>query len=125
MDKVSLERVASTVASMSVEAARRRTQKRKKRAKPAKRKPRVETTSAPVEEADMTAPVTEYSCQVELSLSADFEGTIDKQRLIRKLRTELSASIRAAMAIVARDFGMRSTGVDVRPVRVECAVNDQ
>lgn len=124
-----LSEAAIRVASSSVEAARRSRSRRKK--KPAKggRKTLRETrpdnrAPAPILEADLTAPVTEYSCQIELSVSADFEGQVEKQRLIKKLKAELTASLRAGMGIVARDLGMQSTGVEVRPVRVECAVSD-
>lgn len=120
-----LSGAALRVASSSVEAARR--SKRKKPAKGGRktmRETRPDRRPAPLFEADMTAPVTEYSCQIELSMSADFEGQIEKQRLIKKLKAELTASLRAAMGIVARDFGLQSTGVEVRPIRVECAVSD-
>lgn len=73
----------------------------------------------------MLRPVTEYSCRMDLSISADFEGKIPKDRLVKKLKAEMTAAVKAAMSIVARDFGLESTGVNVKPVRVECAMNDQ
>jgi len=113
-----LSQAALQVAFSSVEAARRS----KRRKKP--RKTRDDRSSVSLLEEDMTDPVTEYSCQIELSVSTDFEGRVEKQRLIRKLKAEITASLRAGMEIVARDLGMQSTGVEVRPVRVECAVSD-
>jgi len=127
-----LSAAALRVASSSVEAARRSRGRKGRKKKPAKggrktlreTRPSKSRAQAPIFETDMTAPVTEYSCQIELAVSADFEGQVEKQRLIKKLKAELTASLRAAMGIAARDLGLQSTSVEVRPVRVECAVSD-
>lgn len=132
--KMDLNLAASRVASHSVEARRRNNSKKKTRSKgKPKRKTKtkskrqeveIQTSQAPIIEDDMLRSTTEYSCRMDLSISADFEGHIPKDRLIRKLKAEITASVRAAMGIVARDFGLDSTGVNIQPVRVECAMND-
>lgn len=134
--KMDLSLAASRVASHSVEARRRNNSKKKTRGKPKRktktksksrsRKPEVEiqTSQDSIIEDDMLRSTTEYSCRMDLSISADFEGHIPKDRLIRKLKAEVTASIKAAMSIVARDFGLDSTGINIQPVRVECAMND-
>lgn len=74
---------------------------------------------------DILIPPIEHSCQIELALSVNFEGDIEKKRLMNKLKNELSASIRAAITIVSRDFSLKAKEVEVRPVKVECAVHDE
>lgn len=133
---IDLSEAAMRVASHSVEARRQSRRSKKPKAKPKKRiknkvrsKPaesRVRTrTSQPLLDDDMLRSTTEYSCRMDLSISADFEGQISKDKLIKKLKAEMTAAIKAAMGIVARDFGLESTGVRVQPVRVDCAMNDQ
>lgn len=102
-----LARVASRIA------------RRKKRIKPP---PRV---SKPIVTQDMLVPSTEYSCQVDMNLTADFEGAVSKQKLLKKLRTELIASIKAGVSTTALEFGLEATGIHVKPIRVECAVNSE
>jgi hypothetical protein len=80
--------------------------------------------SKPIKTKDMLIPSTEYSCQVELSLTADFEGSVPKQKLLKKLRTELVAAIKEGVTTTAREFRLTSGGVHVQPIRIECAVND-
>ena len=131
---VDLAGAAARVASHSVEARRRSRSKRGKKPK-ARGKTRARPKRDPAETAvrtsqpsfgdDMLRLTTEYSCRMDLSISADFEGQIPKDKLIRKLKAEMTAAVKAAMGIVARDFGLESTGVRVQPVRVECAMNDQ
>jgi len=134
--------MAIRVAAHSVEARKRARSKKRKKGKGkskgrSKRETQVrqpmselrererERTSRPLADDDMLRPTTEYSCRLEFSVSADFEGQVPKDRLVRKLKAEMTASVRAAMGIVARDFGLESTGVQVQPVRVEVAMNDQ
>lgn len=132
--------MAIRVAAHSVEARKRARSKKRKKGKGrskgrSKRETQVrqpmselrkqERTSRPIADDDMLRPTTEYSCRLELSVSADFEGRVPKDRLVKKLKAEMTAAVRAAMGIVARDFGLESTGVQVQPVRVEVAMNDQ
>lgn len=108
-----LHRIASKV----VEA-----RKRKPRKKP------VAQPAAPVRprsRPEVLTPQTEFSCKVDLSLTADFEGDVAKKDLIKKVKAELVNSIKAGMTAVCKDLGMECTNVLVQPIQVECAVNDQ
>lgn len=109
---------------------------KKKTSKPKKNSLKKKRTSRPKErvlfdpdqvsvdiEEDMLRPLVEYSCRMELSLSVDFEGQVPKDRLIKKLKSEMMASIKAAVNIVSRDFSLETTGVKVQPIKLECAVN--
>lgn len=74
---------------------------------------------------DVLVPSTEYSCRMEVSFSADFEGDVAQRDLVKKVKTEVMAAMKSAMKQVARDLGLTSTGLTVQPLQVECAVNDQ
>jgi hypothetical protein len=101
--------LAGRVAGRSIEAAR---------------KPRrLRRTSKPRKE--MLSPSTEFSCQVDISLSADFEGSVAESALKKKLKNELVAAIKAGIVSTARGFNLQATGVLVKPLRIDCAVNDQ
>ncbi len=63
--------------------------------------------------------ISEHICKIELELSVNFKGDVDDKRLISKIKSELTASISAAMNIVARDFDLKPTNLEVKPVRVE------
>lgn len=69
-------------------------------------------------------PETEYSVNVDLSLSADFEGTTSKNKLLKKFQSELFAAIKESVATTARELGLQSTGVMVKPIEVGVAVTD-
>ncbi|HED05688.1 MAG TPA: hypothetical protein ENI61_03280 [Ignavibacteria bacterium] len=64
--------------------------------------------------------VSEHICNIELELSVNFKGDVDKKQLISKLKSELSASISASMNIVARDLNLKPINLEVKPVLVEC-----
>ncbi len=72
----------------------------------------------------MLRPETEYSVNVELSLTADFEGSSSKNKLLKKLQSELTAAIKEAVATTSRELGLRSTGVVLKPIEVGVAVTD-
>ncbi len=117
-----IKSVASRVAAVSVEAARR---KRQKRSKPAKKRPattkRRSLDSTP---DDMLRSETEYSCRVELSITASFEGRTDKHKLLKKVKLELLNAIKSGITTVARETNLASTGVSVQPLKMEIDVND-
>lgn len=106
----------SRIASRVVEA-----RKKKSRKTPKILKNPVETVSSPSE--SVLEPSTEYSCRMEISLSADFEGDVVKKDLIKKLKSEVIASIKSGMEQVSRDLGIRGTGVVIKPLQVECVAN--
>ena len=96
------------------------------RRKPAREPRRVaepEVRTAPPE--NILKPATEYSCSMEISLSVDFEGDVAKTSLIKKMKSEIIASLKTGMEQVAKDLGIRGTGAVIQPLKVECAVNDQ
>jgi len=107
--------LAERIASVSVEAARR-----KKDTKNTKKPKRV---SKP--KADFTTPRTEYSAHIDLSITVDFEGNAAKEALEKKIQSELIAAIQNGMTIVAEEFDLQSTVARVKAVNMELAVNDQ
>jgi len=64
----------------------------------------------------------QFACRVEIDLVADFEGEGSKSALLKKLKAEISASLKAAMGITARDLRLELKQVTVRPVSLDCAV---
>lgn len=134
---LSLESIALRVASVSVEAARGRSRKKRKkvpskgktttRRKTTKRskKPVKRTTrSVPSVSEDVLADSPEYACRIELDITAAFEGKTNKAKLIRKLKAELVNSVETSIGLVARELNLASNGVKVRPLRLECDVLD-
>lgn len=73
---------------------------------------------------DITNSGTEYSCRIELSMIATFEGSVSREILVKKLQSELKNSIQAGMQSVSNDLGLSSTEVQVRPMVLECAIVD-
>ena len=107
----------SRIAARVVEARKRK--KPRRVAEPAA------PVAAPSPPENVLRPATEYSCRMEISLSADFEGDVSKKDLIKKLKSEVIASIKLGMEQVAKDLRVQGTGIVVKPLQVECAVNDQ
>ena len=66
----------------------------------------------------------EFACRVEIDLVADFEGEGSKAKLLKKLKTEISAALNSAMEITARDLRLDLKKVTVRPVSLDCAVTE-
>jgi hypothetical protein len=75
-------------------------------------------------EPDILSPKTEYSIQLDLSLTADFEGSTDRQGLVKKFKDELVAAIKSSMSITARELNLTATGARVQPINIECVVNE-
>lgn len=100
----------------------------RKKAKPSKSKKPVRgakpRAKAPPIPDDVTMPVTEYSCQMEFAITADFEGSVDRASLLAKLKREVVSSIEAGVKSAARAYGLQPTAVKVRPLRLDCAVSD-
>lgn len=95
--------IASRLASVNVEAARRKTRSRKKsRSKSALAKP------------------TEWACRAELSVEVDFEGDTAKAALVRKLKTEIAAMVESAVKITARDLKLKPSDVRIRVSSLDC-----
>ena len=103
-------RIASQVASLNVEAARKKTRSKKKA-------PKVKAKSKSV-----LAPPTEWACRMELSVEVDFEGETSKAALVKKLKSEVSAMLESAVKITARDLKLKPSDVRVRPTSVDCVI---
>lgn len=107
--------LAARIASVSIEAAR----KRKKDVEKPKRK------RVPKPKIDFTTPKTEYSAHIDLAIDVDFEGDAPKEALKKKIQNELISAIENGLTIVAEEFGLQSTTARVKPIKMELAVNDQ
>lgn len=100
---VDIASIASRLASVNVEAARRKTRSKKKsRSKSALAKP------------------TEWACRAELSVEVDFEGDTAKAALVRKLKTEIAAMVESAVKITARDLKLKPSDVRIRVNSLDC-----
>jgi len=127
--------IAMRVASGTM-AARKKSKKSKKSRKTKKTKPRTSKPVKPVEpelpeeieeEEESTdsilKPKTEYSCQLQISIIADFEGEVDQSKLKKKLKTETINAVKAGVATTAREYNLEATQITVQPINIECAVN--
>lgn len=113
--------MATRVAARSVTARRRKKPSRgRKRAAPRRdMADALETVSE-----DVLAESPEYACRIELDISASFEGTVDKGALIRKIKASILTAVKSSMTEVAREMNLRSGGVRVRPLKLECDLLD-
>jgi len=67
----------------------------------------------------------EYSVQTEITLSANFEGKVSKPTLIKKLKSEIMASLESAVKITARELRLESTGLTLKPVRIDVGIRSR
>jgi len=109
---VDLNRIATSVGSVSVEAARRKTRTKKKAPK----------VSKPGKSKSVVRAPTEWACRVELSVEVDFEGDAAKNALVKKLKTEITAAMETAVKMTARDLRLKPSDVRVRPTALDCVV---
>jgi len=65
---------------------------------------------------------TKYSVQVNISISAEFEGNVSKPTLIKKIKSEVMASLEGAMNIVTRELRVQSNGVTIKPIKFDVKV---
>ena len=70
-------------------------------------------------------PNTEYSARVELSFSADFEGTVAKDILVKKIEDEIISALESSVKIISRELQLHPGQVLVKPFRIDVAMNDQ
>lgn len=116
---INFRQMALRLASFQQEAGRK-----KKPRKPKLRPRRVSQPKMPHPKKDpILAPGTEYSCQADISFSADFEGNVSKGQLTKKLRQEIISAIKESVSVVAREFQIQATGILVKPLKVECVIN--
>lgn len=114
--------LATRVASTSVTAAKRGKKRSKGRKRAAPRRDFADALETVSEDVLSSGP--EYACRIELDISAAFEGAASKPALVRKIKSSLLSAVKAAMTDVARSMNLRSGGVQVRPLRLECDLND-
>lgn len=117
-----LRSTASRVASASVTAGKRGKKRSKGKKRAAPRRDVADALSTVSEDVLSSGP--EYACRIELDISATFEGTASKDALIRKIKSSLLAAVKASVTDVARSMNLKSGGVQVRPLRLECDVLD-
>jgi hypothetical protein len=109
---VDFSRIASQVASLNVEAARKKTRSKKKAPK----------AKAKAKSKSVLAPPTEWACRMELSVEVEFEGETSKSALVKKLKSEVSAMLESAVKITARDLKLKPSDVRVRPTSFDCVI---
>jgi hypothetical protein len=59
-----------------------------------------------------------------IQLILNFEGQAEKQKLLKKLRNELISAIQTGVGITANEFDLGVTGVYVKPISIQCDIND-
>lgn len=118
--------LAARVAGINAEAARKKkvVKRRPKPVTPAPA-PRSARPTKGLIEGDVLEAEVEYACRIELDLTATFEGHAEREKLLKKVKAEIVSAIKSGMTTVARDLNLSQTGVTVRPIRMECAVNDE
>lgn len=75
-------------------------------------------------EEDVLKESPELACRIELDITANFEGDASKDEVLSQIRQQLLSSVKSGITSVARDLNLRSSGVTVRPLRMECDIND-
>ena len=138
---MNLEEIAVRVAAENITAARRKKKTKKTVSRPSKKamrrkspqekntkKKSPKNTAKPsrreVERQDITRPKTEYSANMDITLSVDFEGNVAKQALIAKLKSEVVAAIESGVTSVARSFDLEPSNLRIKPLKVDFVVND-
>lgn len=117
-----LRTTAARVASVSVTAGKRGKKRSKGKKRAAPRRDIADALETVSDDVLSSGP--EYACRIELDISTSFEGTASKDALIRKIKSSLLSAVKASMTDVARSMNLKSGGVQVRPLRLECDVND-
>jgi hypothetical protein len=102
---VDFDSLASRLASVNVEAARRKTRTKRKK-----------------KEKSVVQTPTEWACRVEMSVEVSFEGDTAKAALVKKLKSEIAAMVESAVKITARDLKLEPSNVRIRPTAIDCVV---
>ena len=118
-----LTNIATRVAATH-EAGRRKKSRKKKKTVRSKKKRALTPDRLPEVDSDVLQAEPEYACHIELDITANFEGRVEKKALIQKIKAELLTAIKGSMTTVSRELNLSSRGVTVRPLRLECDVND-
>ena len=78
-----------------------------------------------VEDPDILLPITEYSIQIDLSISANFEGKTTKKDLVKRFKEELISAIRSSMSLTASALDLNPIGARVTPIKIQFEVNEE
>lgn len=122
---LSILKIAGAIASVDVQAARKKPKKKGSKKKVSKKPSR--RTSRPRKEIhmnDMSIPSTEYSVHMDLTLSVEFEGNVEKPVLITKLKQEIVSSIESGITSAARSLDLSANNLRVKPLKVDLVIND-
>ena len=90
-----------------------------------------EPTEEPLEEGldvddpSFLSPVTEYSVQIDLSITADFEGQTTQTDLVKKFKEEMVNAVRNGMALTASGLGLTAVGARVKPIDIQCEISEE
>jgi hypothetical protein len=75
-------------------------------------------------ESDGLSIPTEYSCRMQIDMTATFEGTVSKADLIGKIKEHLKTALKSGMQKAAGEMSLQSTDVKVMPIQMDVAVLD-
>ena len=64
-------------------------------------------------------PGTESSVMMDITFSADFEGTVSKDVLTKKFEDEVMAALESSIKIISRELRIHPTQVRVKPLQIE------
>jgi hypothetical protein len=78
-----------------------------------------------VDDPSFLSPVTEYSVQIDLSITADFEGKTTQTDLVKKFKEEMINAIRNGMALTASGLGLTAVRAKVKPIDIQCEINEE
>ena len=73
---------------------------------------------------DISIPQVEYAVSMDVTLSVNFEGKADKSALLEKLKQEVITAIETGVSTTARSFDLAASDLRVKPLRVDCVIND-
>jgi len=62
---------------------------------------------------------------MEIAFSADFEGKVAKDILVKKFEQEVMSALESSVKIISRELHLKPGRVLVKPLRIEVAMNDQ
>lgn len=121
--------IAARIARVSILGRKRKPEvKPEKEKKTSKRRKTSKPVAIPEVQSDPLNTGTEYSFMVSLAFSADFEGggqSVSEGQLKEKLKAEVALALKTAVKVTANDYGIRALNVNVSPVTISSAMNDE
>lgn len=128
----SLLKIAGNIASVDIRVAKKGPSKKKapkrkvSKRKPAKKKPARSAlrSQQDIVEHDISVPKTEYSVQMDITLSVEFEGNAEKNSLLSKLKKDLISAIESGVTATARSLDLAPSNLRVKPLKANFTAND-